>query len=481
MLLVVAGASVFLEIRGMQVDSHRLVEETRESVLSGDLLFLIHRIKGEVETSKGELGKGGALWGKLKPLWGRLEELLKKVMKGSGERDPSRRQHQEAEERLVGRILKDLASCRSMLFQPHPPKKSILKRLSLAKRYSKVLTQEMRGEFRRANEDLHKRTAGTSWLLWLSFLLVAVGFLFLSLFFVRHIIMPIEELRDGAERFGRGELGFRIPGKRRDELGDLASSFNEMASKIAATHEVLERNLERRTQEFIQASRFADLGVLAAGLAHEINNPLASIASSADGLDRRLGRGELDSEEAGVYLKTIANEAYRAKGITERLLALARPREEKMGQVDLRLVLSHLEIMFRHQVEDRGLILRVDCDEEIPWVRGNPGAYMQVFSNLLRNAMDASPTGGLICVTCLQDAKGLRVEVLDQGEGLGEKERQMIFEPFYTTKDPGKGTGLGLSLVSSLLASMGGRIEVENRREGGCCFSVFFSVEAVGS
>jgi signal transduction histidine kinase len=129
--------------------------------------------------------------------------------------------------------------------------------------------------------------------------------------------------------------------------------------------------------------------------------------------------------------------------------------------------------MFRHQIEKRGLRLRFESCEGSPWVHGNAESFVQVFSNLLRNAEDASPPSGEIVVRCAATASECRIEVLDQGPGVPETERERIFDPFYTTKAPGKGTGLGLAVVSSLLEAMGGRIEVGDREGGGCRFAVY--------
>ena len=469
LLLAVTATLVFLELAAIQVDSDRLVEETRESVLASELRSTMH----DIELQAHRAGEGELDHDKLHRTMARFRELVHQIRGGAGITDPSRGEHQAAEDRIAVRILQDMDTLAKTLEDPEKDSTKAMGELAFAKRYAEVLAEETKEEAGIANQDLDRRAEHARWLLWICFAVVILGFVWLTTYFVRQVATPILELRDGAERFGRGDLAYRLSTDRRDEIGELATSFNEMAERIGETHGELEESLAERTRDFIRAARFADLGVLAAGLAHEINNPLASIASSAEGLDRRLERGELDKDEAGEYLRTIASEAYRAKGITERLLALSRPSEEKQGMVDLELVLGHVELMFRHHIENRGLRLQLECNEGSHWVHGNSESYIQVFSNLVRNAEDVTPRDGEIRIRCRGEDGDLCVEVLDQGPGLSDEERERIFDPFYTTKAPGKGTGLGLSLVTSLLQSMGGRIEVSNRDEGGCCFAVY--------
>jgi signal transduction histidine kinase len=496
LLLAVTASLAVLQLRGIELDARRLLEETRESLLSSELRSSIHELDGQLKHHPDGFRRGAPEVATLRASLGKFRKFLLEFSGGSAGRDPSRSEHQAAEDRIVDRILEDLdamgedldglrtrspaavggASASGEAAVAAGPTESgearVSEKLDDALRYALVLYRETKNEAGRDNSDLSLRAEDARWMLWASLALAVAGFFWIGSYFIRHVAAPILELRDGAERLGRGDLGYRLPVHRRDEIGELASSFNEMAVRIGATHGELEASLAERTRDFLRAARFADLGVLAAGLAHEINNPLASIASSAEGLERRMARGDLDPQEASDYLRTIAAEAYRAKGITERLLALARPGEEKQGMVDLRLVLGHVEIMFRHQIEKRGLHLRLEGCEHSPWVHGNSEAYVQVFSNLLRNAEDASPRGGEIVVRCSSTEDACRVEVLDQGPGIVEADRERIFDPFFTTKAPGKGTGLGLAVVSSLLEGMGGRIEVADREGGGCRFTV---------
>ncbi len=485
LLLALTATTAALELRAIEVDASRLVEETRESLLSNELRSRIRELDAQVTRNPNGFARGSPEIVALRASLRGFRRSLLDFSGGSAGRDPSRGEHQAAEDQIVGRILTDLHSIDTTLATAQTAadgttsegerteRASVSGDLDDALRYAMVLDRVTRDEAGLDDSDLTVRAEGARWMLWISLGLAVAGFVWISRYFVRHVATPITELRDGAERLGRGELGHRLAVVRHDEIGELAASFNVMAARIGETQGELKASLAERTQDFIRAARFADLGVLAAGLAHEINNPLASIASSAEGLERRLGRGELDAKEAREYLQTIAAEAYRAKGITERLLAMSRPGDEKQGMVDLRLVLGHLEVMFRHHIEERGLKLRFEGCESSPWVHGNSESFVQVFSNLLRNAEDASPPGGEIVVRCSTTAAECRVEVLDEGLGVPSSQRDRIFDPFYTTKAPGKGTGLGLAVVSSLIEAMGGRIEVGDREEGGCRFVVY--------
>ncbi len=244
-----------------------------------------------------------------------------------------------------------------------------------------------------------------------------------------------------------------------------------MADRIADTQSELEARVASRTREFIRAARLADLGVLAAGVAHEINNPLASIASCAEGLERRLAKGELDGADQHDYLRTISAEAYRAREITTRLLALARQEPSETADVDLGLVLHQVEAAVSRLLERRKLRLRSEFPPQAS-VRGSAGELIQILVNLILNAKDASPDGATIDVRCRVEAKWIVFEVEDRGHGIEAQDIDRIFDPFYTTKRPGEGTGLGLPLVAALVEARGGFIGVDSRPGEGSLFSV---------
>jgi signal transduction histidine kinase len=344
--------------------------------------------------------------------------------------------------------------------------------LDEAFRCAQVLDRENAAEMRRAHEDVDRRANAAVWIMVLTvvFSLLALSG---SLWFVfAQVVRPVLALRDGAERFGRGELGHRVRSRARDELGELARSFDRMADRVGETHEALEERIKHRTRQLVRTGRLADLGTLAAGVAHEINNPLASIASCAEGLQRRLQRREVPVAEQLEYVETIAREAYRAHEITARLLAFARQDVGPVGPVDVAPVARDLLLLLRHQFEQRGLRLVMTLPESLPAVQANANELKQALLNLLANARDASPHGGVVELRGLRQGDEICLEIRDQGSGIPEELMDRIFDPFFTTKPAGKGTGLGLAVACAIVEGFGGSLDAENLPTGGACFRI---------
>jgi two-component system NtrC family sensor kinase len=294
-----------------------------------------------------------------------------------------------------------------------------------------------------------------------------------SMLIRRSIVLPIRRLTARVEELGRGPIG--APGsplRSRDEIGVLARTFEEMASRVSLTQESLQERVEARTRELIRAARYADIGVLASGVAHEINNPLASIASCAEGLQRRLASGPVAADEQADYLGTIASEAYRARGITSRLLALARADRGAVDYVDLEPLLAQVEAITRHSLAERSVRLMLDVGAPDLGCRGVAEELLQALVNLIRNAMDASPAGGAVRVGVHASGGSVEIAVEDDGPGIPPGDEERIFDPFFTTKPPGRGTGLGLALVAAIAEAHAGRVDVGRADSGGARFTL---------
>jgi signal transduction histidine kinase len=211
--------------------------------------------------------------------------------------------------------------------------------------------------------------------------------------------------------------------------------------------------------------------VLSAGVAHEINNPLATIATCAEGLLRRLERNGLEPGQAAEYFRTIVSEAYRARDITQRLLTLARAEPGPVTRVELTDLLAELARVTKHQLEQRGVVLEIDSPAALA-VRGNSGELLQALVNLVLNARDASPAGRPVRITATRAGATVVLDVDDAGAGVPPELVERVFEPFFTTKPPGEGTGLGLSLVASIVEGHGGSVVVMRSPQGGARFRV---------
>ena len=237
-------------------------------------------------------------------------------------------------------------------------------------------------------------------------------------------------------------------------------------------------------QRIAQAEKLAAIGQLAAGVMHEINNPLATIAACAESLMLRLD----DMTEAGItvpfeardYLKIVDSEVHRCKRIIDGLLDFSRPKTMSREQVDLNATIEKTLFLLKHHARFKKLTVNTELDTTIgPAISGNAEQLVQVFMALLINAMDSMGERGTITIRTYRTrtpVDAVIAEVIDRGHGMTRSEVSKIFEPFYTTKAPGRGTGLGLSICYGIIAEHGGRIEVDSAPGKGSTFRILLPV-----
>jgi signal transduction histidine kinase len=304
-------------------------------------------------------------------------------------------------------------------------------------------------------------------------LLVGAGFLFR-----RRILQPIAALRMAVSRIENGDLQPKLALPHADEFGVLAKTMQSMANRIQAHRVDLEERVKQRTTELLRTARLADLGTLAAGVAHEINNPLAAIATCSEGLlrdgKRRGTDKETDPDRARTidYLEIIAKEAMRARDTTSRLLAFARPESGRKNPVSIQREVADVVTMLDHSAQRVAVRLEKACEDDTPSVLGDSADLRQVVFNLVKNAIDASPEGGVVRIRTGSRDGQVTLEVEDEGTGVTVEPLEKVFEPFVTTKDPGKGTGLGLAISHRIVTDHGGSIRVRNRDGRGARFTV---------
>jgi signal transduction histidine kinase len=289
--------------------------------------------------------------------------------------------------------------------------------------------------------------------------------------FRRRVLLPVANLDAAARRIGDGEFDTQIEVRSHDELGTLAVTMQDMAGRIRAHQEDLEQRVAQRSRELLRTARLADLGTLAAGVAHEINNPLAAIATCADGLlrDRKNGHATSD-ERMSQYLEIIGKEAMRARDTTQRLLAFARPESGRREPVWIARECREVATMLDHSAAKQGVLLNLDNINYDLVVLGDGSDLRQVLFNLIKNALDESPVGGRIDVAMHLAEDQVHVTVSDQGKGIDPSLGDRIFEPFVTTKEPGQGTGLGLAISHRIVTDHGGSLRAENREGSGARF-----------
>jgi two-component system NtrC family sensor kinase len=229
----------------------------------------------------------------------------------------------------------------------------------------------------------------------------------------------------------------------------------------------------RQAQErFAQAEKLAAIGTLAAGVMHEINNPLATIAACAESLEINHEDAPPDIQEG---LRLIQSEVQRCKGIVDSLLDFSRPKASDKSLVDVNAAIDRTLFVLKHHTRFKKLQVKTELDRSLgEVVHANEEQLVQVFMALLINAKDAMHEQGTVALRTRpgEDGASVIAEVVDQGEGIRRADVPKVFEPFFTTKAPGRGTGLGLSICYAIVAEHGGRIEVDSAPGEGSVFRI---------
>jgi signal transduction histidine kinase len=289
--------------------------------------------------------------------------------------------------------------------------------------------------------------------------------LLLVLLIVRTISRPLQRITVAAVRVTEGEYGTEIDMRRsNDEIGLLAESFNEMSRKMAADIE----QLQKLNEQLIRTEKLAAMGTLAAGVAHEVNNPLASISSLIQMLQRR---ENLDAETKE-KLKLISTQITRITHVTRDMMDFARARPAAKNSIDINAILQTSLRLASFDKAFQHLRLKTDLNENLPKVFADADQMEQVFLNLLLNARDAMPEGGELSVKTFKSDGSIAVRIADSGTGIEEKNLKKIFDPFFSTKPTGEGTGLGLAVCYGIVTAHNGKIEVESNGDGGTSFLI---------
>ncbi|MEQ8785885.1 MAG: HAMP domain-containing sensor histidine kinase [Pirellulaceae bacterium] len=341
------------------------------------------------------------------------------------------------------------------------------------------LSAELPGYLRSEMESLARdvRSQYHTWIAqtWISTIMVVVVLVVLVRFFRRWVFGPLDLLVAGSRRVAQGEFEHRIELDTHDEMAELADALNDMTKRFCEIRDDLDRKVKLRTREALQSEKLASVGFLAAGVAHEINNPLASIAWCAESLETRLHDLLLDydddeedpqaddemRQEVEVlrkYLRRIQDEAFRCKGITDGLLDYSRMGDVEKHATNLPQLVEGVLDMVRHLGKNREKKIVFACDEPVI-APVNPQEIKQVVLNLVTNALDSLDPGGEVTVD-LQTVRGqAELLVTDNGCGMAEDTLKHIFEPFFTRRRDGQGTGLGLSITYRIVTEHGGAIE----------------------
>ena len=380
--------------------------------------------------------------------------------------------------RVLGIItpIENQSSCSNAACHAHPAEQKILgvldTDLSLAK----------------ADVQLAESSSGMILYTGCALLLIA----FLSWFFVWRVVgVPVNALRQGTERLAQGDLGYQINVASKDEIGELAHSFNDMSLQLQEEHSqnlawtrTLEERVEQKTRELkrahehaLQTEKMASIGKMAAVLAHEINNPLSGILTYS-----RLLRKWVDREDGGRErrqeicdsLDLIASESRRCGDLVRNLLTFSRSTPMNLQAADLNQVVDRSVRLVQHQLELSSIQLQLQLTPDLPLVQCDASQIEQVLLALVMNAIDAMPQGGNLWLTTRfrRDDANVQIIVRDDGAGISAEILPRLFEPFLTTKESGRGVGLGLAISRSILERHNGTIEVQSEVGRGTTFTV---------
>jgi len=304
--------------------------------------------------------------------------------------------------------------------------------------------------------------------LWITSVLAGLVFAVFVRLFYRWIFRPLEILIRGSRKVAGGDFNYQVQLQTHDEMSELAAAMNDMTLRFRTIRDDLDRQVQERTKQVVRNEQLASVGFLAAGVAHEINNPLASIAICAESLEGRV-RELLDSADnrggnadqgsiIANYLRMIQNEAFRCKGITEKLLDFSRIGPPKRQVTELRELVQGVIEMIGHLGRYQGKRIEF-CEGPAVSAPVNGQEIKQVVLNLLTNALDSLGGDGRVEISVQSRDHMAELSVVDNGCGMEPEVMERIFEPFFTRRRAGQGTGLGLSICYRIVSDHGGTIE----------------------
>jgi two-component system, NtrC family, sensor kinase len=295
-------------------------------------------------------------------------------------------------------------------------------------------------------------------------LILMVGNSVLTALYVETLIRPILNLNRTMKRASRGNLAVRAPARGQDEVGELGEVFNQMMDELEEAHELEQMQRAR----LAHTEKMAAVGTLAAGVAHEVNNPLAGILTCIENM--RSSPDDVEMRER--YLVLIHDGLKRIEHTVATLLDFSRQRPMSPEPTSVNHNLRHVVELAEFQLRQAGIGVVLELDPEEPTVLADHFQMEQLFLNLVLNAIQSMSKGGTLTVRTWCRSGQVVAEVLDTGIGISDEIRDRIFDPFFTTREVGEGTGLGLAVSDSIVAAHGGTLEVESRTGEGSTFRV---------
>lgn len=371
--------------------------------------------------------------------------------------------------------IRNEASCSSSSCHHHPAKQTVLGVVDVAYSLDEI-DESMKVH------AVHIISTSVGLILFFS---LSVGFLLKRL-----IYRPLKDLESGAEKIASGSLDHSIPVREDDEFGHVAGSFNLMTAALKESRsemeelvQTLESKVAERTHELLnaraeiaQGEKLASIGVLASGIAHELNNPLTGVLTFTSLLRKKMPEGSEDAED----LDLVIRETKRCASIIRRLLDFVREKVPVKGYFNLNQLIEDTVRFIERPASLQDIEITVRLDPSLPEVWGDADLIKQVVVNILVNAQQAIDSHGSILIESRHilgkpgnlTTPMVEIAVTDNGCGIPPANLQKIFDPFFTSKEVGKGTGLGLSVSYGIVKAHGGKISVESVVDAGTTFRI---------
>jgi len=322
--------------------------------------------------------------------------------------------------------------------------------------------------------DMRRKALTVLVLIIMAGMALAIG---LGYFLANKIMSPVHRLIKASQRVSEGNLSPEIGPISNDEIGVLQNTFKDM---IVSLEERDKRRREESENRLLQSEKQASIGRLAAGVAHEINNPLTGILT----FTRLLLRNRDIGDKSRSYLQKIAESTVRVRKIVKGLLDFSRQTELDREPTELNRLVGSTISLIENQALVRGVGIAFEPGENLPVVTLDRGQFQGVLINIIINALDATEAGGNITVSTgislsASDAgrKGVEISVADTGCGISPEDLNKLFDPFFTTKEVGEGTGLGLAVSYGIVQRHGGTIRVQSEVGRGSAFTIWLPVE----
>lgn len=305
----------------------------------------------------------------------------------------------------------------------------------------------------------------------MSILILGCGALFY--FFTVRALYPLKIITEAIKEIGEGNFKQRIQIKSRDEIGLLAKSFNEMAENLEQTN----RELKNVQSQLIQSGKMSALGQFAAGIAHEINNPLGAIINY---IRTAIANPEIKGQNRG-YLELTLKGLFRIENIVRQILSYSVRQKFEPQPTNVNKLITESLSFAQHKLLEHNIEINLNLDKSLPEILIEPNHIQQVFVNIINNAVDAISSKGKLIIETSFNNREVRIKFIDNGGGIKKEYLDKVFDPFFSTKEVGEGTGLGLFISYSIIQVYKGTINIESEEGKGTAVIITLPREVTGN